>query len=77
MVKPLKNYRFITADPDMFGGKPVIKGTRLSAAFVLSCLAAGMTPDEIAQTYAPFPPEAIAEALKLASEVLDAGQVAA
>ena len=77
MVKALKNYRFIIADPDLLGGKPVIKGTRLSAAFVLSCLAAGMTADEIAQTYAPFPPDAIPEVLKLASEVLDARQVAA
>ena len=77
MANLLRNYEFIIADPDMLGGKPVIKGTRLSAAFILSCLAAGMTPDEIAQTYASFPLEAIAEVLKLASEVLDAGQVAA
>lgn len=73
----LKDYKYITADPDMLGGQPVVKGTRLSAAFVLSCLSQGMTVDEISRTYVPITAEAVSEVLKLAAEVLDAGRVAA
>jgi uncharacterized protein (DUF433 family) len=33
--------RRITVDPDMFGGKPIIRGRRLAVEHVLSMLAAG------------------------------------
>ncbi len=67
----LANYQWLVSDPDLLGGKPVIRGTRLSAAFILACLSAGMSPDEIRETYAPFPDEALPEIMKLASTVLD------
>jgi uncharacterized protein (DUF433 family) len=73
----LKNYRYLTADPDMLGGQPFVKGTRLSAAFILSCLSQGMTVDDISRTYVPITAEAVSEVLKLAAEVLDGGAVAA
>ncbi len=73
----LKNYRYLAADPEMLGGQPVVKGTRLSAAFILSCLSQGMTVDEISKTYVPITSEVISEVFKLAAEVLDAGRVAA
>jgi uncharacterized protein (DUF433 family) len=73
----LKNYRHLAVDPDMLGGQPFVRGTRLSAAFILSCLSQGMTVEEISQTYIPIKPEAVSEVLKLAAEVLDAGPVAA
>ena len=78
-MKPLdlKHYRYIVSDPDIFGGKPVIRGTRLSASFILGCLAEGMSLDEIDQTYAPFPHEAVSEIMKLSSELLDQPDVAA
>jgi hypothetical protein len=40
-------------------------------------LAEGMSAEEIAQTYAPFPQEAIPEIMKVAAELLDSGHVAA
>jgi uncharacterized protein (DUF433 family) len=40
--KLFKNYKWIVKDPDLLGGKPAIKGTRLSVSMVLSCLADGM-----------------------------------
>jgi uncharacterized protein (DUF433 family) len=49
----------------------------LSVSFVLACLAEGMSTDEIAQTYGPFPSEAIPEIMKAASELLDSEHVAA
>lgn len=41
----------ITYNPKIFGGKPIIKGTRISVEFVLELLASGMTPEEIIKEY--------------------------
>ncbi len=61
----------------MLGGKPAIRGTRLSASLILACLAEGMSAKEIEESYGPFPLEAIPEVLKAASELLDSPHVAA
>jgi len=76
-LKPFKNYRWIVADPELLGGKLAIRGTRLSVSFILSCLAEGMSVEEIEDTYGRFPHEAIPEIMKAASELLDAPNVAA
>jgi uncharacterized protein (DUF433 family) len=73
----LNDYRYLAVDPEMLCGQPYVKGTRLSAAFILSCLAEGMTVKEISESYVPVPAGAVAEVLKLAAEVLDAGSLAA
>ena len=77
--KPLsyKNYKWIVSDPALLGGKLAIRGTRLSVSFILSCLAEGMTVEEIQETYAPFPREAVPEIMKVASELLDVPHVVA
>jgi uncharacterized protein (DUF433 family) len=72
-----RNYKWIVCDPALLGGKLAVRGTRLSVSFVLACLGEGMSAEEIAQTYGPFPPEAIPEIMKVASELLDSGHVAA
>ena len=41
----------ITYDPTILGGKPVIKGTRISVQFILELLAAEMSIDEILADY--------------------------
>jgi uncharacterized protein (DUF433 family) len=74
---PYRDYKWIVRDPDLLGGKLAIRGTRLSVSFVLACLAEGMSAEEIAQTYAPFPQEAIPEIMQVAAELLDSGHVAA
>jgi len=45
------------------------RGIRFSVSFILSCLAQGMGPQEIEETYAPLPREAIPEIMKIASEL--------
>ena len=40
------NYRWIVPDSEMLGGKLAVRGTRLSVAFILSCLAESMSADE-------------------------------
>jgi uncharacterized protein (DUF433 family) len=76
-LAPYHEYKWIVCDPDLLGGKLTVRGTRLSVAFVLACLAEGLSSDEIAETYGPFPYEAIPEIMKVAAELLDAVHVAA
>ena len=73
-----KNYRWIIADPEWLGGKPAIRGTRLSVAHVLECLAAGMSLDEINESFGGgVSHEALAEALQAAAELTGKPYVAA
>ncbi len=65
-----KKYSWIVRDADLLGGKLAVRGTRLSVSFVLACLAEGMSTAEIAQTYGPFPSEAIPEIMKVTSDLL-------
>ena len=55
-----------------------IRGTRISVSHILECLAAGMTVDDINESFETnFTQEVIAEALKAASEVTAEPAIAA
>lgn len=41
----------ITVKPEIFGGKPIIRGRRLAVEHVLGMLAAGDTPETILEGY--------------------------
>lgn len=41
----------ITIDPNIFGGKPIIRGRRLAVEHVLGMLSAGDTPETILEGY--------------------------
>jgi uncharacterized protein (DUF433 family) len=41
----------ITANPEIFGGKPIIRGHRLAVEHVLGMLAAGDAPETIIEGY--------------------------
>lgn len=41
----------ITADPAIFGGKPIIRGMRIPVELILSLLAQGVATDEILDDY--------------------------
>ena len=73
-----KDYQWIVGDPQLLGGKLAIRGTRLSVALILECLAGGMSLEEINESFdSAFPPEALPEVLKVASELADSFHVAA
>ena len=63
----LPGWKWIVRDPEILGGDPRIRGTRLSVAFVLELLSSGVTPDEMAEEFSPFPEESIPEVLKFAA----------
>jgi uncharacterized protein (DUF433 family) len=76
--KAYRNYRWIVADPDLLGGKPAIRGTRLSVALILECLSAGMDLGDINEAFGgDVSAEAIPEALAVGAELADKPCVAA
>ena len=75
---PYKNYQWIVADPRLLGGGLAIRGTRLSVALILECMANGMTVADINESFdGSFPSEATREVLKVASELASSVHVAA
>ena len=70
----------ITARPEIFGGKPIIRGMRISVELILSLLVQGETPEMILEDYPNLEPEDIRACLAyahaiVAHDVLDAVQV--
>lgn len=49
----------ITVDPNVMGGKPCIRGMRVTTGTVLGLLAAGRTEEEILDAYPYLEPEDI------------------
>ena len=62
-------FRFIVFDPEVCGGKPVVKGTRVTVDVVLESLANGWSVEEVAEEF-KIPREAVLEALKYALKIL-------
>ena len=60
----------ITANKEILGGKPVIKGTRISVEFVLELLASGVTEDQILQYYSHLTKDDIHACLQYAAKAL-------
>ena len=60
----------ITYDPNILGGKPVIKGTRISVQFILELLGAEMSIDEILTEYPHLQLEDILAALDYAAQTI-------
>ena len=73
----VSGYKWIATNPDKFGGKPIIRGTRFTISFILGCLAEGMSYEEIVHDYSAFPKESLEEILLFASRVTDTPNVAA
>ena len=57
----------ITLDPGVMGGKPCIRGLRVTVATIIGLLAAGRGRDEILRAYPYLEPEDIDQALSYAA----------
>ena len=57
----------ITVNPKILGGKPIIKGTRISVEFILNLLASDVTEDEILADYPHLTKEDIHACFKYAA----------
>lgn len=60
----------ITANPQIFGGKPIIRGMRISVEMILSLLAQGETADAILADYPDLAAEDIRACLAYAHAVI-------
>lgn len=60
----------IVTNPEILGGKPIIRGTRLSVEFVLELLASGMTKEEILTDYTHITEEDLHAVLEYAAHAL-------
>ena len=63
----MKNLERITLDPAVMGGKPCIRGLRVTVGTVVGLLAAGRTRDEILLAYPYLEAEDIDQALAYAA----------
>jgi uncharacterized protein (DUF433 family) len=62
--------RRITVNPEIFGGKPIIRGMRISVEFILSLLAQGETPETILTDYPELEPDDLRACLAYAHAVI-------
>ena len=63
----MKRFKRIVLDPKVMGGKPCIRGTRVTVGNLISLLAAGHTEEEILAAYPYLEREDIREALAYAA----------
>ena len=67
----------ITARPDVFGGKPIVRDMRISVELVLSLLSQGATQEELLDDYPGLEPEDIRACIAYAHTVISGDSLAA
>ncbi len=65
----------IEVNPEICGGKPVIRGTRIIVRNILGLVAGGYTVDGILAAYPDLTRGDVAAALEYAAQVIDEDQV--
>lgn len=60
----------ITARPEVFGGKPIIRNMRISVELILSLLAQGVTAEAILEDYPDLEPDDIRACIAYAHAVI-------
>ena len=67
---PNLDYRKVEIDPARCGGQPVVTGTRIRVATILTCYRQGLGIDEIVQQYPSLRPADVHDALAYAYDHL-------
>jgi len=60
----MNDRNWIVSDKDHLGGKPRVRDTRISVAFLLECLASGMSVGEIVDAYPSLAEDAVRGTLR-------------
>jgi len=60
----------IVSNPELLGGKPCVRGTRLSVEFLLELAGSGATHEQILARYPQLSPEGLSAAFRFAAGVL-------
>lgn len=66
--------KIITIEPGKRGGKPCIRGMRITVDDILGWLASGMGPDEIREDFPEITEEDIAAAVAFAADSANGGR---
>lgn len=64
----MTDFHLIEANPEILGGKPCIKGTRISVEFILELIASGGSVDGIVNAYPHLPKRAVLQAVLYAAQ---------
>lgn len=67
----MTQFDYIISDPAILGGKPIIKGSRISVQMILEWIASGATVEAIVETYTHLPEKGVREALIYASQAMN------
>lgn len=59
----------VVRDPEISGGEPCIRGTRIPIAVILDSLAEGLSPAEIVDHYPPLTEQDVRAAIAYAAEL--------
>jgi uncharacterized protein (DUF433 family) len=63
----MENLDRITTNPDVMGGKPCVRGLRVTVGTIVGLIAAGKTPDEMLDLYPYLEKEDVRQALAYAA----------
>jgi uncharacterized protein (DUF433 family) len=61
----------ITSHPDVLAGKPCIRGTRISVAFLLELIASGASAPDIVRAYPQLTLQDVEEAVRFTTYILE------
>jgi uncharacterized protein (DUF433 family) len=64
----MNSFQHIEANPAVLGGKPCIKGTRISVEFILELVASGASIDDIVKNYPHLSKDGVQEAILYAAQ---------
>lgn len=67
----------ITARPEVFGGKPIVRDMRISVELILSLLAHGVSQEELLEDYPRLEPDDIRACVAYAHTVVAGDSLAA
>lgn len=71
----MRQFQRITIDPDVMGGKPCIRGMRVTVGMIVEALSAGRTPEQLLADF-PYLEEAdIREALAFAAHLAQGREI--
>lgn len=60
----------VTADPEILGGKPVLRGTRIAVDFLLGLFSQGWTTEQVLESYPQLDETSVRAAFACAAETL-------
>lgn len=60
---------YITTDPEILGGKPILRGTRLAVDFLLGLFASGWSADQVLTSYPQISQDALRAVFAYAADI--------